>query len=471
LEFLDRTHELKRLDALSARPSGGFAVVWGRRRVGKTRLLLEWTRRQAGVYFVADQSAAPLQRRALAEALESRLPGFADVVYPDWPALLNRVAAEAARMHWRGPLVLDEFPYLVEVAPELPSVLQRWLDHDAARAKMVTAISGSSQRMMQGLILDRNAPLFGRASESFRLSPLEPEYLRQAFPGLSPIDTVAYYAVWGGIPRYWELVSDAGVRSLEDAVDSLVLDPKGVLHQEPDRLLLEETPPAISLRPLLEAIGLGAHRLTEVAGRLGIPVTSLTRPMGRLLEMEMIRRENPFGENEKSGKRSLYRIEEPFIRMWYKVIAPRRALFAQAHRDTRIALWRKYREEMAAEEWENLCRKAMPRLRKGRLAEYGPWLPAGRWWRGQGPEWDIVSMSLDGKHLLLGEAKWRHVQVGAGVLGRTWEELRSKGVPEGLAKPGTIVHHALFFPLPPRQKIGEGVHVLGAREILEAFGE
>ena len=312
LEFLNRFGELKRLEALSARPSGGFAVIWGRRRVGKTRLLLEWVRRKGGVYFVADQSAAPLQRRALAEALGSRLQGFAEVVYPDWASLLSRAAAEAARLDWRGPLVLDEFPYLVDAAPELPSVLQRWLDHEAAKSKLITAISGSSRRMMQGLILDRHAPLFGRAVEAFRLSPLEPGYLQQAFPGLSSVEAVSYFAAWGGVPRYWELMSGSGARSLEEAVDTLVLDPQGALHQEPDRLLLEETPSAMALRPLLEVIGLGAHRLTEMAGRLGIPVTSLSRPMARLVEMDLVRRENPFGETEKAGNAPCTVSKTPF---------------------------------------------------------------------------------------------------------------------------------------------------------------
>lgn len=445
-------------------------MLWGRRRVGKTRLLLEWVRRKAGVYFVADQSAAPLQRRALAEALGSRLPGFADVVYPDWSSLLSRAAVEAARLNWRGPLVLDEFPYLVDAAPELPSVLQRWLDHEAAKSKLVAAISGSSRRMMQGLILDRSAPLFGRAVEAFRLLPLEPGYLLQAFPGLTPAEAVSYYATWGGVPRYWELMSALGSHSLDEAVDALVLDPRGPLHLEPDRLLLEEMPPAMALRPLLEIIGLGAHRLTEMAGRLGTPVTSLSRPMARLLELDLVRRETPFGETEKGGKRSLYRIDDPFFRMWYRVVAPRRAVFAQALPETRIALWRKYQEELVAEEWENLGRRAVPLLKKGPLAKFGPWLPAGRWWRGQGPEWDIVSLSLDGKHLLLGEAKWRRKTAGVRLLTQAAQDLSAKGIPEGLSKPGITVHPVLFFPDPARERAGAGTLVLGAQEVLGALG-
>src|SRR5688572_4454872 len=95
MKFLDRERETERLDRLVAR-GGGFAAVYGRRRIGKTRLLVEWVRRHGGVYTVADQSAPEVQRRYLAQALATRLPGFADVGYPDWRALLARLARDAA---------------------------------------------------------------------------------------------------------------------------------------------------------------------------------------------------------------------------------------------------------------------------------------------------------------------------------------------------------------------------------------
>src|SRR5688500_11465761 len=134
--FLNREEEFDRLDRLARRRDGGLAVVYGRRRVGKTRLLLEWSARHGGSYSVADQSAAAIQRRYFAEVVGERLPGFADADFPDWRSLFSRLARDASSRHWRGPVVLDEFPYLVLSSPELPSVLQRWVDHEAADAKL-----------------------------------------------------------------------------------------------------------------------------------------------------------------------------------------------------------------------------------------------------------------------------------------------------------------------------------------------
>jgi uncharacterized protein len=410
VRFLDREDELGRLNRLLDLGRGALAVVYGRRRIGKTRLLLEWSRQSGGLYTVADQSAAEIQRRYFAESVAERLAGFADVQYPDWRALLARLARDAEAAAWRGPLVFDELPYLVSGSPELPSVLQRWLDHDAQRAGLLVALAGSSQRMMQGLALGPEAPLYGRADEVIDLGPIEPSYLAPAFAVRNPAALVELHAAWGGVPRYWELAREVEGGAVEQ-VERLALDPLGPLHREPDRLLLEELPPAIELRPVLDAIGAGAHRVSEIAGRLGRPATSMSRPLDRLVGMGLVRREVPFGEPERRSRRSLYRIDDPFFRLWFRVVAPHRALLAASPRAARLRLLERHWPGLAAQAWEELCRWRLPRLvAAGPLSQRGPsqrgpWGPGARWWHGAAPEWDVVSRSLDGQSVLLGEAK------------------------------------------------------------------
>ena len=405
MKFLDRIDEMGRLDGTLRRP-GLFAVIWGRRRVGKSRLLIEWSRRHGGLYTVADQSAPTVQRRYLAAAVAERFPGFADVEYPDWHSLLARLAAEADRIGWRGPFVMDELPHLIAADPGIAGVLQNWLDRPERRLCVV--VSGSSLHMMHGAILDAGAPLYGRASEAFAVRPLKPGYLSEVFAVDEARDLVSMYALWGGMPRYWELAEPFG-RDLEAAVDALVLDPAGPLHGEPDRLLLEETPPATALRPLLDTIGAGVHRVSEIAGRLGRPASSLSRPLASLIEMQFVRREIPFGSSPRSSKRSLYRIDDPFMRLWFRVVAPHRAALAEAPRETRLHYWHRYRSSLEAQAWEELCRMAVPMLHRADvpLARLGPFEPARRYWHGNRPEIDVAALSLDGERLLMGEAKWR----------------------------------------------------------------
>src|SRR5262245_55319030 len=391
MNFIDRDEELERLTALSKRCEGGLAVVTGRRRVGKTRLLVEWVERSDGVYFVADQSSAEVQRRYLVAALAARLRGLDGVTFADWRSVLTGVAERATEAKWMGPLVLDEIPYLVLQAPELPSVLQHFIDHEAKRARLTVAIAGSSQRMMQGLVMTASAPLFGRARELLVLGPLPPDYAREAF---ATRDLLGAWTAWGGIPRYWELARDER-GAIASRVEQLVLDPLGPLHREPDHILLEEVPSALEVRPVLDAIGAGAHRVSEIAGRMGRPATSLSRPLDRLIGMGLAVRETPF--EEAGSKRALYRITDPFFRLWFRVVAPNRGPLATMTPAARRALLARHWPGLLGQAWEELCRSTVPRL--------GDWSGASRWWHGNAPEWDVVAESTDRSKLLLGEVK------------------------------------------------------------------
>jgi AAA+ ATPase superfamily predicted ATPase len=425
MKFIDRWEEMERLGRLVERNAGALAVVYGRRRLGKTRLLLEWVGSNEGLYAVADLSSAEIQRRYFAEAVASRLPGFGDVEYRDWQVLLSRLASEAKRAGWRGPLVFDELPYLVLASPELPSVLQRWVDHEARDAKLVVAVAGSSQRMMQGLVLTGDAPLYGRAREVLEIRPLDASFLAAAFGTRKGIRLVQHFTAWGGVPRYWELAVEASKNPLS-AVEQLVMNPLGPLHREPDRILIEEVPTALEVRPILDAIGSGAHRVSEIAGRIGRPATSISRPLDRLVGMGLARRETPFGEPEKKSRRSLYKIDDPFFRLWFRVVASHRGRLASSSREFRLKLLDRYWSQLAAAAWEDLCRQRLPFVGpETRLGRRGPWGPASRWWKANEPEWDMVSESLDGKRLLIGDAKWS---------GRPWRERSVESARRALAQ-------------------------------------
>ena len=399
LPFLDRSEELSRLQALFGRRDAGVGVLYGRRRCGKSRLLLEALSARRAVYFVADDRESTLQRAALAAELARLLPGFDRVTYPDWDALFARAWEQAGS---GSVLVFDEFPALVAVAPELPSLLQKYVDRPGRGPHLVLA--GSSQRMMQGLILDRTAPLYGRAREILKIDPLPCGWIRKALRLPDDRTAVEAYAVWGGVPRYWELAADFPDR--DAAIRELVLSPLGVLHDEPARLLLDDLRDLTQATSVLALIGQGCHRLSEIAGRLGKPATSLSRPLERLLDLALVRRDVPFGASARDTKRSLYRIADPFLRFWFRFVEPNRSRL-EARQTSAVA--REVQAQLSqhiAGIWEELVRESIPRAQYfGRT-----WGPARAWWgpgRDRSPlEIDVVAESQDGKALLLGEVKW-----------------------------------------------------------------
>lgn len=400
LPFLDRQEEAARFRRLIDRPEGALGVVYGRRRCGKSRLLREVLPQERSVYYVGDDREASLQRASLATEIGRLLPGFERVAYPDWDALFARWWSSASP---GTVLALDEFPSLAAVAPELPSLLQKFLDREAERG-IHLLLSGSSQRMMQGLVLDRTAPLFGRATEILKISPLPAGWIEDALKLEDPERAIEAYAVWGGTPRYWELAGDhPDVRS---ALRSLLLSPLGVLAEEPSRLLLDDMRDTTQAASILSLIGQGCHRISEIAARLGKPATALSRPIQRLQDMDLITREQPFAEESRGGKRTLYKISDPFLRFWFRYVEVNRSRLGAGQV---AAVEEEIGQRLGhhiGEVWEELARASVPRLVLGGKT----WGTAGRWW---GPgldrqplEVDIVAHSVDGSSILIGEAKW-----------------------------------------------------------------
>lgn len=468
VKFLNRKSELERLTRLVDRGVAGLAALWGRRRVGKSRLLVELCRRcEGGLYTVADQSAAAVQRAYFARALAGRLPGFEETSYPDWERLLRRLSRDARARNWRGPLVIDEFPYWVAASPELPSLLQRWIDEEARESGLLAIVAGSSQEMMQGMVLNANAPLYGRALEAIDLPPLGPHWITAALKLRQPIDALRAYALWGGVPRYWELAEPFGA-DLDKAVDELVLQPQAPLHREPDRLLLEELPPAVSLRPVLDLIGSGVHRLSEIAARLGQPATSLSRPLSRLCDLGLVQREIPHGASEKSGKRTLYRIRDPFFRFWFRVVAPHRALLAAASASGRRAHFRRHAEALFAASWEQLCLQAAQRGDRLGQEPFSKTIPytARRWWKGNAPEWDLIASPHGKGPVIVGEAKWSETPFDVPALDKLATALLARPLPPHIEGE---VRRVLFVPAARTQLTSNGIPVIDGRVVLKGL--
>ena len=121
LTFLNRARETTKLIQAFNSSEPTFIVVYGRRRCGKSTLL-QHIAREKDIYYLADQQEAPLQIKSLANEIGRHIPGFNQVIYPSWEVLFNALQKQAQP---GVSLILDEFPYLVQKSPELPSILQK----------------------------------------------------------------------------------------------------------------------------------------------------------------------------------------------------------------------------------------------------------------------------------------------------------------------------------------------------------
>ena len=213
--FIGREAELDLLDRLWERSSATLLILYGRRRVGKTRLLTHWLQKtsvdetgqqQPGrrvLYWVAEPSSALDQLRSFSQAVYNfanpGAPAPMDFTYASWNQAWQQVAALAQGE--RLALFVDEFTYLLEVDPSIAGQLQNLWDHTLSRTNLFLVICGSHLGMMLRHTLSYQAPLYGRATAQLRLQPLPFGATARYFPGYDADERVAIYAIWGGISR------------------------------------------------------------------------------------------------------------------------------------------------------------------------------------------------------------------------------------------------------------------------------
>ena len=407
MKFVDRIEETARLrDALSKEKSS-LVVMSGRRRLGKSTLIKR-VLSDSDVYFLADRSEGQHQRTLFAKVVAQVFPDFDKLTYPDWESIFRAVNYRTDK---RFTLCLDEFPYLVEQSPELPSVLQKLVDEKQLKYNLV--LCGSSQNMMYGLFLDSTAPLYGRADEIMKLTPIRLPYIQDAL-NLDAMSAIEEYSVWGGVPRYWELRENR--KSLDDALWRNILSVNGTLYEEPIKLFQDDVKDIVKISTIMSYIGTGAHRLSEIAARCNEPATNLSRPLKKLINLGFLEKGVPFGIDEKNAKKSLYKIADPFMAFYYQFVVPNRSFIELGRRLPLEQALAAHFSEYVSMQWEKLCRDAIT----GNLLNGIVYGKAKRWWgsvlnednKPEQVEFDVMAESLDKKYLLVGECKWTNQENG-----------------------------------------------------------
>ena len=404
MKFLDREKDVERLLAALNREKTQFIVLYGRRRIGKSTLLKKVLDFERGdIYYLADSTSETNQRKLLSGMVEGSVVGFDSVEYPSWESLLRSLNRQIEK---RITLCFDEFPNLVKSCPSLPSVIQKLLDEKTLKFDLI--ICGSSQQLMQGYVLDGREPLYGRADEIVKLKPIPPRYVCEAF-SCDERQAVEEYSVWGGTPRYWELRSE--YPDMRTAIMNLMLTARGFLIEEPQRLLRDDMRDTVQTSTILTAIGNGINRMSEIAARAGKDAPHITEPLAKLRELGYVRRDIPYGEDEKKSKRGLYKIGDPFLAFYYRFIVPNRSYIEMERDSVVMNIIDVHLNEHVGECWEQMCRNYV----SGNIIDGVLYQMAYRWWgkvkidekkEAEQVELDVVAESFDKNHILIGECKW-----------------------------------------------------------------
>jgi len=444
--FVGRRREIEELDAIASQGGAQFILVYGRRRVGKTTLILHWAR-QTGrpvIYWVATRDTPAQVRHGFAQALWAwAYPGSQAVPrFETWAEVFET----AARLIGDQSviLIMDEFSYAAESDPALPSNLQAAWDHQFKDHNAILLLAGSHIGMMVDL-MGYHAPLYGRFTAQLPVDPLPFSALRDFLPGYAAAERVAVYAVTGGIPAYLERFSDG--ESLGANIQRLFMRRTGMFRSEPFLLvgdvIRRETQ---TYEAILKAVASGRHTPQEIGSALDVTSSYLSPYLKQLERRHLIERHLPATippEQRRTSRSSRYYLEDPYLRFYFRFIAPNLSLVEQ---ELTGVLWDRIGEQFRAfvgvTAFEELCRAwTLAQARAGRLP-FAPEIVGSHW--AQDVQVDVVAVNWREKAILLGECKWSVAAAGCSILGELLDKtpLVLRALPEGGS--GWTVHHALF---------------------------
>ncbi|MFZ4657088.1 MAG: ATP-binding protein [Caldilineaceae bacterium] len=413
-EFVGRTAELNLLDDLWARERATLLILYGRRRVGKTSLLTYWLQQseRRALYWVAEPSSVLDQLRSFSQAIYNfanpQLPAPADFAFASWEQAWQQVALLAQQE--RLALFVDEFTYLLEIDPSIAGKLQNLWDHLLSKTKLALVLCGSHLGMMQRHLLSYQAPLFGRATAQLRLQPLPFGVTATYFPTYDADERVAIYAIWGGVPAYWERLNTT--QSVSDNIRRELLTPNNLMQAEPRLLLQDFLSDPHNYVGVLRAIANNARTQKEIATFTGLAQAHISQYLSILQDAGFVERRVPVTQGERS-RLGRYHIIDPYLRFYYRFLINRQAQLALGVQDQALEeIKRHLRDFIGAHTWEELCREWVLRASaKGQLPL--PVDQVGSVWT-QKAQVDVVGINTMEKTLVLGECKW-----GPQLMGRT----------------------------------------------------
>ncbi|WP_462324933.1 ATP-binding protein [Desulfoplanes sp.] len=433
MQFINREQELIRLEREYARSGFSFSVIYGRRRMGKTRLIKEFIHQKNALYFLADTQTETLnmQRLQMVGAEQFGDDLLADIRFDDWEKLVRYIVERAAGNTEKFILVIDEFQYLAQANSAMPSVWQRIVDQFLAHSNVMLILCGSIIPLMYKHTLDYASPLYGRRTSQLKLAPLNFMNFEKFYPNASNHLKVELYSILGGVPKYIELFDVE--EDIFSCIQNNFLDTSSFFYQEPRFLLNEEFSSQTTYFSILQIIASGEHKLGKIASKVGTTTNNLTSFMNKLRELDILTREVPILEdNPEKSKKGLYFFKDNFLQFWFSFIFPYTSYLEMDNQDFVLSRIKTGFQNHCALAFEKICIRLLYADPPVSLSKIG------RYWD-KNVEIDIVG--IGDQDILFGECKWSSHKVGTNILSDLQHKLQN--IPRHHIQEKRI-HYALF---------------------------
>lgn len=473
MAFIGRKQELAFLESCYQSPNSQLVVLYGRRRVGKTETLIEFAKNKQHLFFAAQSATKEEQLASFSAQMFAYGAPAAKYItqYSSWENALADIAnlpstsrhnnssqnspsqyvnalqrynsntsdiyantsqeasqrsshresaqsnnANTSDTHNKTLVIIDEFPYLVQSDPSLPSVLQNLWDHVLKNTNIMLVLCGSAMSFIEKEILSQKAPLYGRTTGILKMRPMPYWDAIQFVPNYSPQDALLTYAALGGIPQYLQQFDPNA--DFATNIKQHILQRGASLYSETEFLMRQEFRETATYNSIVQAIALGATSLNEIAQKTLMTAQKTHTYLNNLLQTDLVERE--FSVDAKVTQRSktmrgLYKLNDNFFRFWYAFVFPNRSNLEAGDLD---GVYQYDIEPLlhtfAAPSFEQVCADWM---RQQNIHNKLPMRAKhiGRWWNKK-EEIDVVAADADWQHIVAAECKFTNQPIDMHIL-------------------------------------------------------
>lgn len=405
--MIGRIEEINRLEQMYASTRFEFMVMYGRRRIGKTTILQEFSKTHKTIFFSAQEKNDTLNLQDFSKLVQEYFEGNFIANFENWEDALDYLGRKVQDQ--RTVLIIDEFPFLVETNPSIKSILQHKIDHDWKERNMFLILCGSSVSFMLNDIMGYKSPLYGCSTGSMEVLPFD--YLESAafFPNYSEEDRLIAYGILGGVPRY--LIAFDPKRPLKENLISEILTEGAFLNDEPQTLLRMELREPAVYNSILEAVANGCNRVVEIADYIHEEKSKCSKYMLTLQTLRLLEKHVPCGEPD-SSKKGIYEITDHFYRFWYRYVFSNKSYYSMLGIDKAADEIMGEINDYMGPVFEDICRQYLIRQAKAGTLPFVPYV-IGRWW-GNNPiikaqdDVDLLALDRKGEKGIFVECKFRN---------------------------------------------------------------
>ncbi|GHT71627.1 ATPase [Spirochaetia bacterium] len=399
MDFYDRKKELESLNRsrINSKKNPGFTVMAGRRRIGKTVLLMEAVKNQKYLYlFVSRQDEALLcaQFQQIAEeALGLQIFG----VVSRFRDLFEQLLLFSVKEPYT--LIIDEFQEFERVNPAIFGEIQNLWDQYQNRARINFIACGSIYSMMMRIFENAKEPLFGRLTSRIILKPFTVSVIKEILSDYNPRytaeDLLCLYMISGGVPKYISLLMDGGAMNKNKMLDMVTAADSPFLNEGKDLLISEFGKDYGTYFSILQLIAAGKNTQSEIDSIIGKNTGAYLVNLER--EYSLIIKSKPVFSKPESRK-ARWKIGDNYLRFWFRFVYPNQGLVEMG----RLDLLR----ELIEKDYETYSGFILENYFQEKISEEKRTTGIGSFWDSKGEnEIDIVALDDLDKTAIVAEVK------------------------------------------------------------------